>query len=147
MDLSVIPAKSKSRQRERTENPIGLLASIIVQNPRGSTAEHIAAFKNMMRLESYADYAVAVCRIKYSTAHAAAVPPTPEEIEARRKEREARRKAEQAAIKQARVKLVGNVLARVMPNGKAFGKCTGPEPRSAQLSETDWSRTCCRIDR
>ena len=85
----------------------------------------------MMRLESYEDYAEAVanewCRIKYSTAHGAAVPPTPEEIEARRKEREARHRAEQAAYARARVKVAGNVLDHITLNGKKLGDCTGYE--------------------
>jgi aminopeptidase N len=132
MDLEVALGKSKkSRSRKRTENPLGLLASIIAQDPSAPASEHIAALTKLMRLESYEDYADAAidewARIKYSTAYGVAVPPTKEELERRRKERLARQKAEQAAADRARVKLVGNVLKHVMPNGKPLGDCTGIE--------------------
>jgi hypothetical protein len=132
MDLSISPTKSRSRQR--TDNPIGSLVAVIRENPRATQQEHIAAFKQILRLgllDDYGDYADAVvdewCRIKYSTAYAAAVPPTPQQIKRRRRERLARQKAQRAAFDRARVAIVGKALERVMPNGKALGDCTGVE--------------------
>ena len=129
MDLNITPTKSHSRQR--ADNPIGLLAAVIAENPRATARGHIAALKQMLRLEDYEDYADAIadewCRIKYSTAYAAAVPPTPQQIKRRRRERLERQKAQQARLQRARVKFVGKVLERVMPNGKQLGDCTGVE--------------------
>src|SRR5262249_40232308 len=129
-DLNLETRKARARLRQ-LENPIGLLCSIIAAKPKASVAEHIKEFVKLMRLESYEEYADAVadegCRIKYSTAPAAAVPPTATEIEEARKRRFERQKAEQEAVARVKSKLVGKVLDHVMPNGKTLGNNTGPE--------------------
>jgi hypothetical protein len=113
--------------------PLGLFITIV--RAKGGTIDdetkHIRAFKALLDEEGYEDFRDAVidewARIKYSTAFAAANPPTASELRQRLEQQKREREEERKAIDAIKFKIVKRALLLVMPNGKQLGCCTGAE--------------------
>jgi len=113
-------------------NPFGYFISIIRENPKSDKAKHISQFKTLVLGNDFTDYAEAIvdewCRLKYSAALEAAVPPSRAEIEKRateqRERTKANREAAAAAVESIKQKIAAMTLGHLMPNGKPLGKCT-----------------------
>ena len=112
-------------------NPLTLLISIIRENSDKQDWQHKLMFSRMMKAESYAEYVEIVVlewlNLKYSTAHAAAFPPSQKDIDKQNVERMKRAAVTRAEIKKMKAKIVGKLLQVVMPNGKPLAQCTGAE--------------------
>lgn len=117
--------------RQRKESPLGLLIALIAANPKASEATHRAKFLAMLREEEYMDFAEAALdewiRIKYSTALAAASPPSVSDIVRRATERKKKAEAENHATEKAKGLIGQRLLDYVMPNRKPLRDCTGGE--------------------
>ena len=94
-------------------------------------ARHIKAFKALLDEGGYEDFRDAVidewARIKYSTAFAAANPPTASELRQRLEQQKREQEAARKAINSIKFKIVRRALSLTMPNGKLLGCCTGAE--------------------
>ena len=109
--------------------PLGLFITVVRDKGGTDEVKHIRAFKALLNEEGYEDFRDAVidewARIKYSTAFAAANPPTASELRQRLEQQKREREEERKAIDAIKFKIVKRALLLVMPNGKQLGCCTG----------------------
>jgi hypothetical protein len=112
---------------------LGLFITVV--RDKGGTvddeAKHVRAFKNLLNEEGYEDFRDAVidewARLKYSTAFAAANPPTAADLRRRLDQQKREQSEERKAIDGIKFRIVKRALTLVMPNGKQLGHCTGAE--------------------
>jgi hypothetical protein len=144
-----------SDRRDTPARPLALFISLI--RDKGGTTDdelrHIRALKAALAEEGYEEFRDAIidewARIKYTTAFAAAFPPTASELR-HRLERQKRRTAEERRrINAAKFKIVKRALSLLMPNGKplaqpapsAFGSAAGWWLSASVLGRIVWSAT------
>ena len=127
---NTITARAPRRRQER-ENPLGLFISIIRQAPKSDQATHRRQLRGLLLSPGYEDFLDAVIdewqRIKYSTAHRAAAPPTLKEIKSRAEVRKQEISRELVAVEKAKALIGERLFNMIMPNGKALRECTGAE--------------------
>jgi hypothetical protein len=132
MEPTILTETGVIRSRKQLQ-PLSLLISTIRESGGGTEKEsvHKAVFVRRINEEGYEEYRDAIVdewiRIKYSTALNAANPPTPAELNARRRAASERAAVTRAAIDTVKAKIKGKVLAMILPNGKRLGSCTGTE--------------------
>jgi hypothetical protein len=120
-------ATASRSTRHRTIMAISRLIELIRNKPKLSEARHKAEFWKTIRDDE--EYLEALIyewlSIKYSTAQRIALPPTREQLDAARTERERLRKAAEEAIKANAARMI--LLDIILPNGKPLRDCTGKE--------------------
>lgn len=117
--------------KARKESPLGLLISIIRDDPDGDKEKYYSRFRSLILLDDYCGFLDALISewvsIKFSTALRAARPPSIEELRDKAASRRAARQRTVAMVEKAKELIGARLLEFIMPNGKMLRNCTGAE--------------------
>lgn len=121
----------KQIERGRYVNPLALLISTIREVGDKGEREHKTIFTQLLANPEYEEFRDAIIdewiRIKYSTAVAAANPPTPAQLRQNLDVAKAKVVEERRVVDAMKTKIKGRILRLMMPNGKRLEDCTGAE--------------------
>ncbi len=130
MQSEISESRANKTNETKRARPLALLISVIRDQGGTNEVQHKIAFQRLLDENGYEDFRDAVVdewiRIKYSTAFAAAHPPSVEELKHRAAANKAKQAAERKEIDKAKIRIT-TALSLIMPNKKTLARCTGAE--------------------